>query len=76
MLLVSSTINRENVAGIAATVGLDALSRDQLEAAIKWLQRAVEQIQPLDAAQSDSSCPRDLDTHIRHALGWDYLSLL
>lgn len=72
MLLTDSTINRDTVAEITATVGLDALSRHQSEAAVKWLERAVEQTQPLDTHQRASSCPKDLDTHIRHALGWGY----
>lgn len=73
--LTSYITNREIIAEGAFNIGCDALVTFQSETAVKWLERALEQVQMLAAQQGQASNPENLDLHIRHALG-DYHSLL
>lgn len=67
--------NREVVAEVAYRIGYDALAARQSETAVKWLERALMQMQILAAQQDQPSCPEQLDLHVRHTLG-EYRSLL
>lgn len=75
MPLTSSISNREVAVEVFYNIGSGASSQGQPQLAVKWLERAVEQMQLLSAHQSQSSYPENLDLHIRHTLGW-YLILL
>lgn len=67
--LTSFITNREVVSEVAFNIGCDALSSSESETAIRWLERALEQMYILAAHQCQSGCPENLDLHIRHALG-------
>lgn len=67
--LTSSITNREVVAEVAYRIGCDALAARQSETAVKWLERALEQMQMLADQQGQPSSPENLDLHVRHTLG-------